>query len=70
MPANWKLRLGSALTGLGLTVAGWGASDPANAHAWLMAGLILGGVGQFWKSLFPETDGGQQAKDQLLPPSK
>jgi hypothetical protein len=62
---NWKLRLGSALTGLGFTIAGLGSSDPANSHAWLMAGLIIGAAGQFWKSIFPETEGGQKAADQL-----
>lgn len=60
---NWILRLGSALSTLGLTVA---AIDPA----YIKAGLFIAAGGAFFKVLFPETSGGQLAKDILAPDPK
>jgi hypothetical protein len=63
--SNWKLRLGSALSGLGLSIAGVSLADAKHATEWTVAGLLIGAAGHFWKTLFPETDGGQKASDQL-----
>lgn len=62
---NWKLRLGSAISGLGLSIAGISIADTAHATAWTVTGLLLGAAGHFWKTIFPESDGGQKAQDQL-----
>lgn len=62
---NWKLRLGSALAGLGLSVAGISLADAQHATSWTVAGLLIGALGHFWKTLFPESDGGKKAAEQL-----
>lgn len=56
--SNWYLRLGSALSTLGLTVA-------AIDQSYTKVGLFIAAAGAFFKVLFPETEGGQLAKDQL-----
>lgn len=55
---NWKLRLGAALSTLGLAVA---AIDPS----YVKTGLMIAAGGAFFKILFPETDGGSKAAEQL-----
>lgn len=57
---NWKLRLGAALSTLGLAVA---AIDPA----YVKTGLLIAAGGGFFKILFPETEGGEKAAVQLPP---
>lgn len=64
---NWKLRLGAALSGLGLSIAGISLADAPHATAWTVTGLLIGAVGHFFKAIFPETDGGAQAAAQLPP---
>lgn len=56
---NWILRLGSALSVLGLSVA---AIDPS----YNKAGLLIAAAGAFFKVLFPETDGGKLAKEKII----
>lgn len=58
---NWKLRLGAALTTLGIAIAAISPTD----ILWLRTGLCIAAAGGFFKVLFPESDGGQKAADQL-----
>jgi hypothetical protein len=57
--SNWILRLGSALSTLGLSVA---AIDPSYSKA----GLFIAAGGAFFKVLFPETEGGELAKRNII----
>lgn len=67
---NWKLRLGAALTASGFGLAGISQIDTADMKAWLITGALVGIGGQFFKILWPETDGGAQAAAQLPPNPK
>lgn len=68
---NWKARLGKALDGLGSSVNAFGiasfASGSHDALYWMIGGFACSAAGKFWGTLFPETDGGQKAAEQLPP---
>lgn len=63
--SNLTHRAGSALTADGFGIAAIATQDPEHAKAWIISGALLGVAGQVFKIIWPETEGGQKAADQL-----